>query len=420
MGRRTLLLAGAFGVGGTAAVLIGGQGTAAIPLYSTTVALDADGRPVLVPEGSADRVVPGTRVLAGTTATDALVAAEKAWLGPSEPWVRGLGPFADLARAALLDLRVLSGSLPAAVAGWSPQWRYAWPRDNAFIICALAELGYLEDAFSQLSALEVLLSGSTGWFPARVDPWSGRVPDSRPAQLDGFGWVLWAARTLLGAGAPLDRLREHAPLLVRATRGLLDSLGADALPTVSPDYWEVPETSLTLGTAAAARIGLEAAGIVLPVLGEGALGAVAIERGAELGRRIVEVYAPSYPRHPGRSDPCASVAFLGPPFVDAAVPGMRRALDAAVERMRRPGGGLAPGSGWRADGVSWTPETALVALSLAGDGRPGQARGWLGWLDDHRTAAGSLPEKVLADGSPAAVAPLSWTAATVLLALRRL
>lgn len=41
----------------------------------------------------------------------------------------------------------------------------------------------------------------------------------------------------------------------------------------------------------------------------------------------------------------------------------------------------------------------------------------LGWLATHRTGAGSLPEKVLFDGRPAAVAPLAWTAANVLLAI---
>jgi GH15 family glucan-1,4-alpha-glucosidase len=40
---------------------------------------------------------------------------------------------------------------------------------------------------------------------------------------------------------------------------------------------------------------------------------------------------------------------------------------------------------------------------------------WLRWLDQHRTAAGSLPEKVLANGQPASVAPLAWTAAAVVI-----
>ena len=89
---------------------------------------------------------------------------------------------------------------------------------------------------------------------------------------------------------------------------------------------------------------------------------------------------------------------------------------------RGPGccGGVAPGSSWKDDGTSWTPETALLALAYAGSGRPADARRILRWLAEHRTAAGSLPEKVLHDGRPAAVAPLGWTASLVLLTLARL
>ena len=65
--------------------------------------------------------------------------------------------------------------------------------------------------------------------------------------------------------------------------------------------------------------------------------------------------------------------------------------------------------------MSWTPTTATWALVAAGSGDREQAVDRLRWLDDHRTAEGSLPEKVLADGRPAAVAPLAWTAAAVVL-----
>ncbi len=83
--------------------------------------------------------------------------------------------------------------------------------------------------------------------------------------------------------------------------------------------------------------------------------------------------------------------------------------------MARPAGGLAPGGSWRRDGISWTNATATYALTAAALGESEQATAWLGWLGRHRTAAGSFPEKVLADGSPASVAPLTWTAAAVLL-----
>ena len=48
-------------------------------------------------------------------------------------------------------------------------------------------------------------------------------------------------------------------------------------------------------------------------------------------------------------------------------------------------------------------------------GQREEALARLRWLDQHRTAAGSLPEKILADGRPAAVSPLAWTAATVVI-----
>jgi hypothetical protein len=99
---------------------------------------------------------------------------------------------------------------------------------------------------------------------------------------------------------------------------------------------------------------------------------------------------------------------------------VERAWTAAQSELRRPAGGLAPGAGWRADGISWTPETALFALTAAHLGRGDVAAHWLDWLDAHRTDAGALPEKVLADGSPASVAPLAWTAALVVLTVAEL
>ena len=42
------------------------------------------------------------------------------------------------------------------------------------------------------------------------------------------------------------------------------------------------------------------------------------------------------------------------------------------------------------------------------------------WLGEHRTIGGSYPEKVLETGEPAAVAPLAWTGAAVLLAIQGL
>jgi len=83
--------------------------------------------------------------------------------------------------------------------------------------------------------------------------------------------------------------------------------------------------------------------------------------------------------------------------------------------MSRPAGGLAPGGSWRRDGVSWTNATASRAMTAAFIGQHDEALARLRWLDQHRTAAGSLPEKVLPNGQPAAVSPLAWTAAAVVI-----
>jgi len=58
---------------------------------------------------------------------------------------------------------------------------------------------------------------------------------------------------------------------------------------------------------------------------------------------------------------------------------------------------------------------ATYAMASACQASRPEAVNWLRWLDQHRTAAGSLPEKVLANGQPASVAPLAWTAAAVVI-----
>jgi GH15 family glucan-1,4-alpha-glucosidase len=86
-----------------------------------------------------------------------------------------------------------------------------------------------------------------------------------------------------------------------------------------------------------------------------------------------------------------------------------------MAKSRRPAGGYAPGVDWKEDGISWTPETSLYALSAASNNDPALANTLLRWLAEHRTKAGSIPEKVLHNGRPAAVAPLAWTAAVIVL-----
>lgn len=426
MSRRGLVL------GGGAAALVGGAGGvvldrlrhAEVPLFSETVAFSAPAQRRLVPAGRPDEVVPRTRVLEAGPWRSRLVEDEQEWLADCAPWVRRVADRDGLLHSALLDLRALTDGLPVAVAGWSPRWRYAWPRDVAFVASALARLGRSDEAAAQLAFLQGV-QRADGWFEARYDITSGGPPDARQPQLDGAAWVLWAADQV-GRYAP-DRAHELVeplrPMLVRAARLLLVSRDATTgLPPPSSDYWELVEDTLTLGTAAAVLAGLRSGTGALRLAGEMALADRTEAVAAVLGRHVHDVFAPrGYPRLLGGDAPDAAVTFLVAPIGEPQpdLP-LLTALDRAQTAMARPAGGLAPGAAWKDDGISWTPETALFAAAWAATGYPAKAEELLSWLGRHRTAAGSFPEKVLHDGRPAAVAPLAWTAASVVIARHEL
>ncbi len=389
-----------------------------VPLYSETVALDGPGSRVLVPAGGADRVVPGTRVLRTARDADALVAQEQAWLAAGAPWTT-TGTWADLARNALLDLRVLTRPDGIPVAGWSPAWRYVWPRDVAHHAAALAATGHAAEALPSLRFLGRVQDPS-GWFHARYLPDGSGPPDRRGHQLDGTGWALWATAQVVAAlpeSQAQVALWQLRPMIERSTaliHALVDN--PSGLPGPSPDFWETPESELTLGTVAPLVAGLRGAAAVFALMGDTAAGAAARSRSLDLRAAIDRSFAANgYPRHAAGEEPDAAVAFLLPPYAASTVGAVPAALTRAEDRLQRPAGGLAPGAGWKDDGISWTPETTLFALAHAHSGNVPAAERLLDWVGAHRTAAGSVPEKVLYDGSPAAVAPLGWTASLVVL-----
>jgi GH15 family glucan-1,4-alpha-glucosidase len=387
------------------------------PLHSETVAVAADGSRRFVTEADLPQLVPGTRALDPVTA-----AGQQAWLAAGR--VPGADTrWADMTRLALLDLHVLTTDDGAVAAGWSTNWRYAWPRDSSFVAAAYAAAGHPDDAERVLAYLQRVQPAS-GRLQARyLLDGSGDVPDLRGEEPDGVGWVLWAAGRVSAAlpdpserAASAGRLHD---LLTRSTRACLDALGADGLPEPGMDYWEVPTRHTTLGLAAPVLAGLEAAPDLLRAAGEPDLAERARAAAVRLDRAIGEQFGSrDYPRAVDGERRDAALTFLFPPFrAEPPSAGLVRAWQEAQRELRRPAGGLAPGATWRDDGVSWTPQTALFALSAAGSGRSTVATHWLDWLDAHRTAAGSLSEKVVADGSPGAVAPLAWTSALVVLAV---
>lgn len=385
------------------------------------VARDASGALLAIPAGARAAYLPGTRVV-DPTALDA-AAADRAWLAAGTVPGAG-GPYEDMVAGALLDLRALTLANGAVLAGNSPRWRYVWPRDASFAAAALAATGHTDDALRILVHLQDLHARS-GVFQARFLPdGTGAVPDDRSPQSDGAGWVLWATDRLLAAlpddAARIDAATRLAPLVDAARAFIAEQTATTTgLPFPSSDYWEVREDRLTLGTAAPLLAGLEAAARIYVWAGRADDAAAAASAAGHLRGAVVAGFGRNgYPRYLGGRESDAATAFLLPPFQPTALDGAWPAWEASIPRMARPAGGLAPGAGWRADGVSWTPQTALYALAAAHRGDDERAERWLTWLDAHRTASGALPEKVRADGSPAAVAPLAWTCALVVLTVQ--
>ena len=399
-----------------------------VPLYSATVAMGPS--PEGEPEPGTDRtlirpdqlslLVPQSRVVQAAPNVELLLARERAMLAAAPEWTRA-PRFADAARSALLDLHVLADGLPSPVAAWTPYWRFSWPRDCAFVAVAQALTGQYDAALKVLRFLQTA-QAADGWFEARYVPGTDRSPDSRPRQLDGCGWALWACDRVR-AQLPASRvgeLADLAQLVVRSTDCIVEAISTPSgLPPATPDYWEVSERSPTLATCAMLAAGLESAVRLLSGIGRPAdRVADALTR---LDRTIQRAYGRyGFPRHPGRSDPDIGAAFLLPPFRDAVNEPALQRLIGILPRLRRPAGGLAPGVTWHQDGISWTPETATVAAVFARTGQVARAAEMVQWLADHRTTGGSYPEKVLETGDPAAVAPLAWTAAATLLAIEKL
>lgn len=320
-----------------------------------------------------------------------------------------------LVLGALADLHGLTRDSGAVAAGPDAPWAYAWPRDSAFVAAAYAVSGHEDDAWRVWRFL-AKVQRPDGGFEARYRLDGSGPPDDRPRQTDGAGWVLWgldATRTATGVRALPTDLRL---LRDRALRFVLDQTrDGHRLPDATPDYWEVPERRVTLGTAAPLAAGLEAAARSLAAEGSPQVSARSAAAARRLRSLVRATFGPAYERHGASGGLDAAVAVLMPPFTALDDAAAVRAWERYPVLALREAGGLAPGAAWKSDGVSWTPETALVGYTAAASGRVELAERWMGWLEGHCTTWGSLPEKVLPDGRPAGPAPLAWTAALVVL-----
>lgn len=354
--------------------------------------------------------------------TDAAsIRSRGSWLADGRvPKVPELGG-STMVQDALRDLETLSLPNGVPVAGWAPAWRYVWPRDSAFAASALARTGHMAEARRILNFLSAVQPAS-GKFQARYRPDGSGPPDDRGLQLDGSGWAVWALEQVASRVPSADDRRQliadYGLLLDRSVDAVLLSIGNGAsLPPPSADYWETPERRVTLATCSVLLAGLRSA--------ERLYGATGDRRQIVVGliadrfeQTILGAFAADgFPRHLGGRARSVDlgVTFMLSPFAGTTEPAVLDAWRRSPTFMRRPAGGLAPGGSWRRDGISWTPTVATYATAAACRAPRAAAVDWLRWLDSHRTAAGSLPEKVLANGQPASVAPLAWTAAAVVI-----
>ena len=326
----------------------------------------------------------------------------------------------DMVRTAMLDVHLLSRANGAGAAGAADRWNYAWPRDSSFVAVAMARTGHHGDALKTLEFLQ-RVQLADGGFEARYLLDGSGPPDARTRQSDGAGWALWALWEVSRSSGDVRSPAGLRSLLDKATGfALATTDDGRRLPPPSPDYWEVPVSRTSLGTVAPLLAGLQASERLYGVLGEPALAQRSGAAAALLRANVRERFGDAYERfahrwYDGDGGLDAAVTFLMPPFAEPAAPEVVDAWIRYQSDALRPAGGLAPGAQWKQDGISWTPETALVAYTAAMSGRREVAEHWMDWLNAHRTDWGSLPEKVLASGAPAGPAPLAWTAALVVL-----
>ncbi len=405
-----------------------GPGEPETRLYSEGAFRGID-RPVLAPVGGGHRRIPGTPFL--DPATGPLPGARIA----DEEEIRAFrahtatvalpddgGRYADLAGAALLDLYALSLPNGAVLGAASPYWAFVWARDNALVVAAFALLGQVGDAWDALRFIYRVQEPDGQWEARYLPDGSGEVPDDRGRQDDGIGHTLWATWLAARLSPPQTRdaaLAELRPGILAAVAAAGDVLdAATSLPRPSQDFWETDQVEPSLGVAAPLAFGLRAGAELADLLGEPGAATRARRHADALLAAVVRIYGPSgYEHFPSGGGRDASVAFLLPPFITAAVPGARAAWDRSRDEMRVANGGLRPGAAWPDPHTAWNPQVSLYAITAAALGERATARALLDWLDAHRTRLGCLPEKVTAAGTPAAVAPISTVAAAALIAL---
>ncbi|MGI8650317.1 MAG: glycoside hydrolase family 15 protein [Rubrobacter sp.] len=370
---------------------------------------------LFAPDGADAPVTASPDDEEGTDAALKVAARDRAWLD-SGLVPGGSEPEREIAARSLLNLRLLTRANGASLAALDDRWDYVWPRDASWASAALAATGYHEESYEILEFL-ARTQRDDGTWEARYHEDGSPVLDGRAYQLDASGWFVWAVWFYKESGG--EGTEKLWPEVERAASAAAVSLGRDGLPPGGADYWEIRTVRPNLGTSAALLTGLRSASDLAERLGHDVEAVRYTEAAHRLDTAIDRDFAPNgYTRTAwptsGRD---AAVTFLAPPFAppDKSILEEVRATEAVLTA---PNGGILPGERWPQEPtVSWTAESAFFMLAAASSGDERRADRWLRWLAAHRTELGAFPEKVDADGSPKAAAPLGWTDATVLLAL---
>ena len=275
----------------------------------------------------------------------------------------------------------------------------------AFVAVAMARTGHRPDALRMLTFLQGVQSADGG-FEARYRLDGSGPPDDRPRQSDGAGWALWAMGEVLRAGTTPAGCGRPAPAAAAAgPQHVVRAAARGRRPAAA-----APVPGLLGGARRPHQprhgrphlAGLQASARLYD-----ALGRIADARGpgparpgspASCGGRFAADGYQRFGRYGGRD---GAVTFLMPPFADQPGPGCRPRVGAVPARGAAPRGrsraGCAVEEGRRlldAGDRRWSPTPP------PSPGRPEVARHWLDWLQAHATTWGSLPEKVLSDGSP--------------------
>jgi glucoamylase len=303
--------------------------------------------------------------------------ADRRWVRRARPLAEGAPGWARrMYLRSLLVLRALTDRHGAVIAGARDGWAYVWPRDAGAVALAFEAAGYRAEARRVARFLLELDLDAAARF--NVD---GTPANGREAQGDARGWVEVAAQAAgLPAPARAFHWRDRADYQEKSSDDYLaNALAADG-----------PKKVLYLPFEAHRR-GFRGPG--------GAL----VRRAGDAGSGVD-----------------SAAAWAVRPFPHPTLfPAVRRSLHRLVDER---GGrfGIVPSEDWPEEDP-WTAPTAWTAWGFAALRNRRAALRLMGDLRRAATPLGLLPERVDAQtGAPRSTAPLAWSHAFAILALREL